>query len=150
MKLTKELFTKLNEAKKQADTHAFNVDVAIQSLQNICEHHYESDSLAGQYELPCCKICGFEFKGPRHESKRPESIVIDDVNPEMVKKIERQFEFLINDKSMVFSYGDDLRGIRLEGNRPKLIKIRYQNIQLDKKGLLKYLEYIHELYCAMQ
>ena len=51
---------------------------------------------------------------------------------------------------MVFRYGDDLRGIRLEGNRPKLIKIRYQNIQLDKKGLLKYLEYIHELYCAMQ
>ena len=58
MKLTKELFTKLNEAKEKADTHAFNVDVAIQSLQNICEHEYESDSLAGQYEKPSCKICG--------------------------------------------------------------------------------------------
>lgn len=58
MKLAKEIFTKLNEAKKKADAHAFNVDVAIQSLQNICEHEWESDSLAGQYEQPCCKICG--------------------------------------------------------------------------------------------
>ncbi len=57
MKLTKEIFTKLNEAKKKADAHAFNVDVAIQSLQNICEHEWESDSLAYQ-EPPSCKICG--------------------------------------------------------------------------------------------
>ncbi len=149
MKLTKEIFTKLNEAKKKADTQAFNVDVAIESLQNICEHEYETDSLAGQYEQPCCKICGFELK-PDQNGFHLNLKIIDDVNPEMVKKIEQQFEFLINDKSKVFRYGDDLRGIRLEGNRPKLIKIRYQNIQLDKKGLLKYLEYIHELYCAMQ
>ncbi|GEM_PF-1915364 len=60
MKLTKEIFTKLNEAKKKADAYAFNVDVAIQSLQNICEHEWESDSLAGQYENPSCKICGKE------------------------------------------------------------------------------------------
>ena len=62
MKLTKEILTKLNEEKKKADAHAFNVDVAIQSLQNICEHQYESDSLAGQYETPSCKICGVEKK----------------------------------------------------------------------------------------
>lgn len=149
MKLTKELFTKLNEAKKNADAHAMNVDVAIQSLQNICEHEYYLGHFDGQYEQPCCKICGFELK-PDQNGIHLNHIIIDDVNPEMVKKIEQQFEFLINDKSMVFRYGDDLRGIRLEGNRPKLIKIRYQNIQLDKKGLLKYLENIHELYCAMQ
>ena len=58
MKLTKELFTKLNEAKKNADAHAMNVDVAIQSLQNICEHEYYLGHFDGQYEQPCCKICG--------------------------------------------------------------------------------------------
>lgn len=57
MKLTKEIFTKLNAAKKKADAHAFNVDVAIESLQNICEHEYESDPLAYQ-EPPSCSICG--------------------------------------------------------------------------------------------
>ena len=58
MELTKEIFTKLNEEKKKADTHAMHIDLAIESLQNICEHEWESDSLAGQYENPSCKICG--------------------------------------------------------------------------------------------
>lgn len=149
MKLNKDVFKHLNEEKKKADANAFNIDIAIQSLQNICKHEYETDLFAGQYEQPCCKICGFELK-PDQNGIQLNHIIIDDVNPEMIKKIEQQFEFLINDKSMVFTYGDDLRGVRLEGNRPRLIKIRCQNIQLDKKGLLKYLEYIHELYCAMQ
>jgi len=60
MKLTKEIFKELKAEKKKADTHAFNVDVAIQSLQNICDHEWVSDSLAGQYEPPYCKICNKE------------------------------------------------------------------------------------------
>ncbi|WP_333662270.1 hypothetical protein [Chishuiella changwenlii] len=62
VKLNKELFKKLIEAKKKADTHAMNVDLAIQSLQNICDHEWVSDSLAGQYEPPYCKICNKEQK----------------------------------------------------------------------------------------
>lgn len=58
MELTKEIFTKLNEEKKKADTHAMHIDLAIESLQKICDHQWESDSLAGQYENPSCKICG--------------------------------------------------------------------------------------------
>lgn len=60
MKLTKEIFSKLNEEKKKADALAFNVDVAIQSLQNICEHEWETQFLVDQYEKPSCKICGAE------------------------------------------------------------------------------------------
>ena len=60
MELSKKLFDELSEEKKKADAHAFNVGGAIQSLQNICEHEWESDSLAGQYENPSCKICGKE------------------------------------------------------------------------------------------
>ncbi|MDM1138882.1 MULTISPECIES: hypothetical protein [unclassified Empedobacter] len=58
VKLDIELFKKLLKEKQKADTHAMNVDVAIQSLQNICEHEWESDPLAYQ-EPPSCKICGF-------------------------------------------------------------------------------------------
>ena len=57
VKLTKELFKKLHEEKKKADAHAFNVDVAIQSLQNICNHEWEEQLLVDQYEPPSCKIC---------------------------------------------------------------------------------------------
>ena len=68
MELTKEIFTKLNEEKKKADTHAMHIDLAIESLQNICEHEWESDSLAGQYEQPCCKIYGKEQEN-KHVNK---------------------------------------------------------------------------------
>lgn len=61
MKLTKDIFKELNEEKKKADAHAMNVDIAIESLQNICEHSWESDPLAYQ-EPPSCKICGVEKK----------------------------------------------------------------------------------------
>ncbi|MFV0231819.1 hypothetical protein OBK30_01990 [Empedobacter falsenii] len=57
VKLDIELFKKLLKEKKKADSYAMNVDVAIQSLQNICDHEWESDSLAYQ-ELPSCKTCG--------------------------------------------------------------------------------------------
>lgn len=58
VKLTKDLFKRLNDEKKKADAHAFNVDVAIQSLQNICNHEWEEQFLVDQYEPPSCKICG--------------------------------------------------------------------------------------------
>ena len=61
VKLDSEIFKKLVKEKQKADTHAMNVDVAIQSLQNICEHEWESDPLAYQ-EPPSCKICGVENK----------------------------------------------------------------------------------------
>ena len=87
MKLTKNLFTMLNEAKKKADAHAMNVDLAIQSLQNICEHEYESDSLAGQYENPSCKICGLE------QEIKPGIIFINDNNEELKKCFEEILKF---------------------------------------------------------
>lgn len=62
MQLTKEIFKELEAEKKKADTHAMNVDLAIQSLQNICKHEWVSDSLAGQYEPSYCKVCGKEQK----------------------------------------------------------------------------------------
>lgn len=62
MKLTKQLFEQLLSEKKKADAYAFNIDVAIESLQNVCEHEWESDSLAGQYEPASCKICGKEYE----------------------------------------------------------------------------------------
>ena len=58
VKLDIELFKKLLKEKQKADTHAMNVDVAIQSLQNICDHEWVSDPLAGQYEPSYCKTCG--------------------------------------------------------------------------------------------
>lgn len=61
VKLDVELFKKLKTEKKKADAHAMNVDIAIESLQNICEHSWESDPLAYQ-EPPSCKICGVEKK----------------------------------------------------------------------------------------
>ncbi|WP_313253150.1 hypothetical protein [Empedobacter sp.] len=64
VKLDIELFKKLLKEKQKADTHAMNVDVAIQSLQNICDHEWVSDPLAGQYEPSYCKICGKEEEKP--------------------------------------------------------------------------------------
>ncbi|ADX66853.1 hypothetical protein [Weeksella virosa] len=60
MKLDSKLFKKLQGEKKKADAHAFNVDLAIQTLQNICDHVWIDDSLAGQYEPLYCKVCGKE------------------------------------------------------------------------------------------
>lgn len=57
VKLSLEIFKKLKDEKKKADSHAMNVDLAIQSLQNICKHEWESDPLAYQ-EPPSCKTCG--------------------------------------------------------------------------------------------
>lgn len=57
VKLNLEIFKKLKDEKKKADSHAMNVDLAIQSLQNVCEHEWESDPLAYQ-EPSSCKTCG--------------------------------------------------------------------------------------------
>lgn len=57
MKLTKQIFKELSDEKKKADVHAMHVDLAIESLQNICKHEWEQDALAYQ-EPPSCKICG--------------------------------------------------------------------------------------------
>lgn len=40
MKRTKEIFKELKAEKKKADICSFNIDVAIQSLQNICDHEF--------------------------------------------------------------------------------------------------------------
>lgn len=66
MKLNKELFTKLNDAKKKADEKAMHIDLAIESLQKICDHQWESDPLAYQ-EPPSCKICGVIQKSKLNE-----------------------------------------------------------------------------------
>ena len=67
MKLNKELFTKLNDAKKKADEKAMHIDLAIESLQKICDHQWESDPFAYQ-EPPSCIICG-EILENKHVDK---------------------------------------------------------------------------------
>lgn len=146
MKLTKELFTALTEAKKKADTHAMHIDLAIESLQNICEHKFESDSLAGQYEKPSCKICGFESK-PVKNGIDLNYLVIDDVEP---KNCISEYELSFDDKFWKLKHGQSPRGLRHEDHRPNQIKIKYQNIQLDKTGLGRYIEYLTVLYTAME
>ena len=121
----------------------------FQSLQNICEHHYESDFLAGQYEQPSCKICGFELK-PNQNGIDLNYIIIDDIDSETVRKFESQFEFHYKDKSWKFNFGQSPRGIRFGDKRPELLIIKYQGLRLDKFRLSRYIEYLTELYTAME
>jgi len=88
MKLSKEIFSKLNEEKKKADALAFNVDVAIQSLQNICEHQWETQFLVDQYETPCCTICGLE------QEVRPGVVFVNDSNEGLRKAFEEIYNML--------------------------------------------------------
>ncbi len=146
MKLTKEIFTKLNEEKKKADTQAFNVDVAIQSLQNICEHEYYLGHFDGQFENPSCKICGHEFVGPRDESNKPERIVVDDVDK---LNIGLNYELIYGSKVFNLKHGQSPRGIRIGDKRPNKIRLVENNLIFNQSEFYNYVKYLVELCNSM-
>lgn len=54
-----KLFEKLEAERKALETRLFQIEVAIDSLQGLCIHEWESAGfLVDQYENPTCKHCG--------------------------------------------------------------------------------------------
>lgn len=59
MKLKRKLFDSLNAEMDQASRRAFNFQLAIEALQNVCDHEWKEDSTHGYTEDPrTCGICG--------------------------------------------------------------------------------------------
>lgn len=60
MKIDKKFFEELEAASKNAEIAAFNFRVAIDALQNVCEHQWvQSENHGFADDLPYCEICGF-------------------------------------------------------------------------------------------
>lgn len=63
MKLKRKLFDSLHAEMDQASRRAFNFQLAIEALQNVCDHEWKEDSTHGYPgDETVCEICGKENK----------------------------------------------------------------------------------------